>query len=483
MQHIIKKQIIQLRLNSRQDAFRIQNRMSEHYRHDLLPVMETLFDEAAGTDETLYIDSLEIDLGVLTEKDIGRPKWDDEILALLTNQLREKLKQHSIGVKKTSEQQPASIGIGRQWLFYMKRGYLPWNLLETGKGWKQKVLEALSTDYESVTALRNLIRSDADALTRIVEQHNEAFLVQLIETVTAQKQQHLSELLDELEILYRSLVKIQTLKYVGSKGEIRNMFWRTILEVSAPPDTTGVESVYVKLILERLFGRPIRSRDLSKEVTSKLTNLMPIIGLLEEKSPNIGKDISSEIDEEINLRQNGKTKEDEEKAELGEGIFVLQAGAVLLHPFLGTFFDRLKLTKAGAFIDLAAQQKALYLVHYLCIGAVEAEEHELVIPKVLCGYPLKKPVIKGVRLTEKEKDEADHLLEELIRQWEKLKNTTPAGLREAFLQRNGKLLTKNDLWYIQVESDTIDILLDHLPWNLSMIKLPWMKDIIRVEWR
>jgi len=210
---------------------------------------------------------------------------------------------------------------------------------------------------------------------------------------------------------------------------------------------------------------------------------MPIIGLLEEKSPNIGKDISSEIDEEINLRQNGKTKEDEEKAELGEGIFVLQAGAVLLHPFLGTFFDRLKLTKAGAFIDLAAQQKALYLVHYLCIGAVEAEEHELVIPKVLCGYPLKKPVIKGVRLTEKEKDEADHLLEELIRQWEKLKNTTPAGLREAFLQRNGKLLTKNDLWYIQVESDTIDILLDHLPWNLSMIKLPWMKDIIRVEWR
>lgn len=483
MQHIIKKQIILLRLNSRQDAFRIQNRMSEHYRHDLLPVMETIFDESAATDETLYIDSLEVDLGVLTEKEIDRPTWDNEIIVLLTNQLREKLKQNLTGTKDTSNQQPVPRGAGRQWLFYMKRGYLPWNVMEASTGWKQKVLEDLSTDYESVTSLQNLIRSDSDALMRIVEQHNETFLVQLIETVTAKKQQQLSALLDELEILYRYLVKPRKLKYVGPKRDIRKMFWRIVLEVSAWPDATGEETVYVQRILERFFGQPIRSQDLSKEVISKLPHLMPIIELLEEKSPNIGKDISSEVDEEINVRQNGQTKETEEKAEVGEGIFVQQAGSVLLHPFLGPFFDRLKLTKAGAFTDLVAQQKALCLVHYLCTGAGKAEEHELVIPKILCGYPLKKPVRKGVRLTKKEKDEAEHLLEELIRQWEKLKNTSPTGLRDGFLQRGGKLLTKNDLWCIQVEANTIDILLDHLPWNLSIIKLPWMKDIIRVEWR
>lgn len=482
MQHIIKKQIIQLRLNSRQDAFYIQNRMSEHYRHDLMPVMEILFDEAAATDETLYIDSLEIDLGVLTEKEIGRPTWDDDILVLLTNQLREKLRQHSTGIKKTSEQQPASTDVSRQWLFYMQRGYLPWNLLETGTGWKQKVLESLSTDYESVTALRNLIRSDADALTRIVEQHAESFLVKLIEILTAQKQ-HLPELLDELEMLYLYLAKTRTPKYGGPKQEIRKEFWRTVLEVAAPPNATGEEAAFVQRILERSFGRLIRSQDLSKEVTSKLPHLLPIIRLLQEKSPIIGTDVSSEIVEEMSFKQNGQTKQAEEKTEPEEGIFVQQAGAVLLHPFLVTFFDRLQLTEAGAFKDQGAQQKALYLMHYLCTGAVEAEEHELAIPKVLCGYPLQKPVRKRISPSKKEKQEAGHLLEELIRQWEKLKNTTPAGLREGFLQRAGKLVTKNDIWCIQVEANTIDILLDHLPWNLSIIKLPWVKDMIRVEWR
>lgn len=430
MQHIIKKQIIQLRLNSQQDAFRIQNRISEHYRHDLLPVMETLFDESAAADETLYIDCLEIDLGVLTEKEIGRPKWNDETLALLTNQLREKLKQHSTGIKKTSEHQSASIGFGRQWLFYMQRGYLPWNVLETGTGWEQKVLKTLSLDYESVSFLRNLIRTDADAITRIVEQHSETFLVKLIEILTARTQRQLSKLIDELEIQYRVLPKIET----------RKKIWKIILRVSAASESTGEEAIFFM-------------------------------------------DVKSKIEEEMDLHQNVHDEQENEKPDLEEGVFVKQAGAVLLHPFLSTFFDRLLLTTGGVFRDLAAQQKALYLVHYLCTGEEEAEEHELVIPKVLCGYPLQKPVMKQVHLGQEEIEEASHLLSELIHQWKKLKNTSPAGLREGFLQRGGKLMTKNDLWYLQVEADTIDILLDHLPWNLSIIKLPWMKDMFRVEWR
>jgi hypothetical protein len=430
MQHIIKKQIIQLRLKTRQDAFHLQNRMSEHYRHDLLPVMETLFDEASTGDKTLYIDSLEIDLGVLTNNEIGRPKLDDEILALLTIQLREKLNQHSTGFKKSEVEQPATIGVARQWLFYMRHGYLPWNLLETDTEWMQKVLEALSTDSESITALRNLIRSEPASLTRLMEQHSESFLVKLIQILITRKQLQLSELIDELEIPYQDLPKIET----------RKKFWKIILKVSAAGESTGEEAEFLL-------------------------------------------DIKSKVEDEMDLHQNGHAEQQNEKPDLEEGIFVQQAGAVLLHPFLGTFFDLLQLTKAGVFKDLATQQKALCLVHYLCTGAMEAQEHELVIPKVLCGYPLKKPVQKWVELSEEEKEEASHLLEELIRQWQKLKNTSPAGLQEGFLQRAGKLVTKNDQWCIQVEANTIDILLDHLPWNLSIIKLPWLKDLIRVEWR
>jgi len=156
---------------------------------------------------------------------------------------------------------------------------------------------------------------------------------------------------------------------------------------------------------------------------------------------------------------------------------------VLLHPFLNSLFKRLHLLTGKSFTNRAAQQKALYLIHYLATGNVRAEEHELVIARVLCACPLQEPVEPGIRLSKKALGEAEDLLVASIQQWTILKHTSPDGLREGFLRRNGKLFTRHDNLYLQVETGTIDILLDHLPWNLSMIKLPWMDDILRVEWR
>jgi len=35
---------------------------------------------------------------------------------------------------------------------------------------------------------------------------------------------------------------------------------------------------------------------------------------------------------------------------------------------------------------------------------------------------------------------------------------------------------------LYIEEKTIDILLDKLPWNLSIIKLKWMDEILTVHW-
>jgi hypothetical protein len=65
-----------------------------------------------------------------------------------------------------------------------------------------------------------------------------------------------------------------------------------------------------------------------------------------------------------------------------------------------------------------------------------------------------------------------------------LRNTSPDGLRGTFLIRSGKLcLRDGGDWSLQVESNSFDILLDQLPWGISMIKLPWMEKMLWVEWR
>jgi hypothetical protein len=88
-----------------------------------------------------------------------------------------------------------------------------------------------------------------------------------------------------------------------------------------------------------------------------------------------------------------------------------------------------------------------------------------------------------MELTESETDEAEALLKAVIRYWEALRNTGINGLRGEFLLRFGKLSVRSDGdWLLQVEAKTVDILLNQLPWGISMIKLPWMQKMLWVEW-
>ena len=166
-----------------------------------------------------------------------------------------------------------------------------------------------------------------------------------------------------------------------------------------------------------------------------------------------------------------------------DGVFISNAGIVVLHPCLNQFFKRQKLVDEGEFITIEDKKKAIFLLHFLSSGEKQAEEHQLVIPKILCDFPVEEPIEKAVDLSEAEIAEAMDLLTAAIQQWEILKETSIEGLRTSFLQRGGKLLIKKDKLVLQVETSSIDLLLDHLPWNLSIIKLPWMKEIIWVEWR
>ncbi|MBX2926825.1 MAG: hypothetical protein KF852_03220 [Saprospiraceae bacterium] len=162
--------------------------------------------------------------------------------------------------------------------------------------------------------------------------------------------------------------------------------------------------------------------------------------------------------------------------------YISFAGLVLLHPFFSTLFQTLGFTQEKAFVNFSAQVRAVHLLHFLAAGVEKAPEFQLLLPKVLCGLPLTAPIAQAVTLYENERAEAVALLEAAIRHWGALGNTSPDGLREGFLQREGKLEKRPDAWVLIVERRTIDILLNRLPWGLGMVKLPWMKEMLRVEW-
>ena len=75
------------------------------------------------------------------------------------------------------------------------------------------------------------------------------------------------------------------------------------------------------------------------------------------------------------------------------------------------------------------------------------------------------------------------LLKSVLSNWPALKNTSIAGLRESFLNREAKLQLQDESWKLIVQSKAFDMLLDGLPWSYSTIKLPWMEKPIYVDWR
>ena len=166
----------------------------------------------------------------------------------------------------------------------------------------------------------------------------------------------------------------------------------------------------------------------------------------------------------------------------GEKIFVPNAGIVLIHPFMSTYLMRVGLTEAGKFISDEAQHRATHLLQYLVNNAVETPEQEMVLNKLLCGLPIEEPIVSGIEITELEKNTAHELLTAVIQNWEQMKNSSVEGLQGSFLQREGMLSENDEEWTLKIEQRTYDLLLQTLPWGLSMIKYPWMNKPLMVEW-
>lgn len=166
-----------------------------------------------------------------------------------------------------------------------------------------------------------------------------------------------------------------------------------------------------------------------------------------------------------------------------EGFFGRLAGVILLHPFLPTLFGRCGLYDTNGFIDKQARQQAVFLLYYLATGEKTGPEHELLFPKLFGGCDPEEPLPVTVELPDSVYTEADELLQVVLGRWEKLRQSSVGALREGFLQRVGKLVKRNERLVLVIEISAIDVLLDYLPWNLSLVKLPWWKELLYVEWR
>jgi hypothetical protein len=160
------------------------------------------------------------------------------------------------------------------------------------------------------------------------------------------------------------------------------------------------------------------------------------------------------------------------------------AGLVLLHPFLPRLFEATGLKEENiAELSPSVLPHAAALLHFLATGQEAVYEYDLVLIKVLLGVHPDSPlcVCEGL-LTDLDREEVEGLLQSAIAHWTALKKTSSAGFRSSFLQRPALLREEENGWRLQVERQPFDLLLEYLPWSISVFKLPWMKRPLYLEW-
>lgn len=451
MTHYIRQQFLDIELTGSSDEGQaMQGVLPELYYRRLLPAIEKAFDQAFPSDKLIKIDRLEIDAGTISLDRLDRD-FHESVIKALMNKIREKrLDQVVVNGEENvafGEIKSISENLADVFVYFLKTGTLPWSYsLPAGKSLEDEIQTTMKewpddlSRTKIVDGIKNTLTKQ-EVVKRLGYQFSLDFRKQLLRILSVE----IANAVDDIQKdLHEEAIKLG----------IAHQFGERLLEVAFSylsennsPDKAGLQSVFKGKIL--------------------------IEPSLEETILNHPEIINIELETDTMIEEN----ESEPKP---ERLYIDNAGLVILHPFLTRLFEALGVALENRFIYPG---KALGLLNYLVTGQNSAPEFELTLPKLLCGLPLFSPVKNENGITESESAEADGLLKAVINHWSVLGNTSVDGLRESFLQRPGVLTQKEDGdWLLQVEARSFDILLGQLPWSISMVQLPWMEQVLWVEW-
>src|SRR5689334_1089455 len=93
MQHIIKKQVIELTIDKQLDAFAIQQQVSDWYWHQFLSLLEVELNKLSTPDEVQVIDRLEIDLGIINLQQLQTTQLQKIALPAVSTKVQEYIRR------------------------------------------------------------------------------------------------------------------------------------------------------------------------------------------------------------------------------------------------------------------------------------------------------------------------------------------------------------------------------------------------------
>jgi len=512
--HIIEQVFLEVNTSKLETAHTIKDNIGEFLRNELFPRLEVLFDEFNLDETVVRFDEINLDFS-LSER-LGLNEIKHEINVQLADRLRqhikpfisnshlpnEKSKSHDAGL--VGQKIPVTANQELVFLFFLENGFLPWfgkeshiTSITKKENWGQCIEKpAFVEKLKAVLILEKL------AVERFIYQFSEeivlVFLSKINPKIKGQNSAVLRVLAQNEPTLNQQvlllLLQLSLSDKIGSMFNALQRFFRQLKNfVSFERETSGLKTIPES---ENLLALVELLRNILPESVVHDPRIEESLEFPRQKSPKkedlIAAFSNADGNDGVKIVQKKKSVEENLSFQTemqssflekdSDGIAVQNAGLILLHPFLKHFFVKTEVAdKHGNLLreklDLAVQS-----LHFLATGNENVFEGNLVFEKFLCGLPLKMPVERQSLLDDAIRNEAEVLLKEAITNWKALKNSSPNDLRQLFIQREGKLMQKENQYKLVVERKAQDALLERISWNISMLKLPWRKELIVVEW-
>lgn len=489
--------------NSPDQAFSLRSRLRKEWEELLVPVLEHECDEVNSDGQVIHLRKIDVTVKVPVNEQLL-----EQLPLLVRQQFKEQLRagierQESTQANTTSGQISAIEESRFTTLtHYLQTGLIPWHT--SHQSISHLLTDLQTTAEENLTQLAdNLLRLHPNPLTlfRLLQLLSLHTSMDFIHALSAQVpwgvamveimngflsastdiNAHLLRLC-AAEFLYANIARDKTLGPPDLKDIVE--------KIAGPGETSHISSIMSVL--------PAQALAVFQQQTRSPEN--PSISDLSIPNPPIGTSYSSRFpDDDVRsaalpadvMRASTTAQHPEPETSrsrsLADDLFpfmIHYAGLVLLHPFLVKLFEatgvKMPQEKQIAPKDLP---RAAALLHFLATGIDEVYEFELIFIKILLGLsPAQSlPVSRGL-LSNEVKEEAHTVLQATVTHWSVLKNTSIEGLRSSFLSRQGLLRDEEHGWHLQVEPHSYDLLLHHLPWSISIVRLPWMHKPLHTEW-
>ncbi|HKL34515.1 MAG TPA: contractile injection system tape measure protein [Tangfeifania sp.] len=473
--HIIDKVFLEVNTSSQKTAYFIKDNISSFLESELFPELEVILEKYDVKEAVIRLDELHLD--------VEFDKWENN--ALLKSEIKEafrkKLEHVLPSIQSTEDTETHTKKLSPEenrkqvFLFFLENGRLPWYAKEEHirdisreDFWKESL-----ENEQFAEKLKNVLATVNFSTRRFVLQFPEKMVFQFLNSQNKDFNKagirKLVELTKQFSPPNHNLFLQWMVEFIVSENELtRKIHLHKLRQIISKKKITSADKRFktgIIQLLRKIYPDFPKDEDWSTIYESGEIEIFP--EKTKDKSDN-------SIDKSEDAAESVWKNEDE--------LFVGNAGLILLHPFFKSFFNEFDFLDESGQILNNKKELAVQALHFIATGSEDFFEGNLLFEKFLCNVPQKWPISRESLLNEQIKNEAEALLNAAIKHWPALKNTSTNGLRQNFLQRNGKLIQNGENYRLLVERKTQDILLERISWNISVVKLPWMKNLLHVEW-